>query len=315
MQVCFIGVGSIAKRHIKNLMEIFSEKSEELQIDCVRRKDGKPLPEDVKAYINRVFLLGEKLPIKYDIIFVTNPTSRHLETLMAYREYAKSFFIEKPLCDIKSLSDTSILNDLLLTGQKAYVACPLRYCAVIQYLKKEVDFSKVNGIRCISSSYLPDWRPGTDYRDTYSAHKDMGGGVSIDLIHEWDYIQYLVGFPQKVLWMSGKKSGLEIDSEDIAVYIAEYENMMIELHLDYFGRKSQREVQIFTEEDTIVGDLISQKVFYLNENKEVDLSENRDAYQKKELNFAMEVFKGKEENTNDILNAVKTLKLTRGMTE
>ena len=62
-----------------------------------------------------------------------------------------------------------------------------------QYVKNNVDLSKVYSARAISSSYLPDWRPGQDYRTTYSAHKDMGGGVSIDLIHEWDYLSWLFG--------------------------------------------------------------------------------------------------------------------------
>ena len=95
-----------------------------------------------------------------------------------------------------------------------------------------------------------------DYRKTYSAHKDMGGGVSIDLIHEWDYLTYLFGnsffIPSigavldlrlnasieianpifsPIAWI-GRKSSLEIDSDDYAVYIAEYADKILELHLD-----------------------------------------------------------------------------------
>ena len=69
-------------------------------------------------------------------------------------------------------------------GSTYYVACPLRYNAVIQYIKDNIDLQDVISVRSISSSYLPDWRPGVDYRKTYSAKKELGGGVSIDLIHE-----------------------------------------------------------------------------------------------------------------------------------
>ena len=128
------------------------------------------------------------------------------------------------------------------------MACPLRYTNVIQYLKETIDPKKVNSVSIISSSYLPDWRPGTDYRNTYSAHKNLGGGVAIDLIHEWDYLSFLFRYASKK-WKSfmGKISNLEIDSDDYAIYIAKYTNDMIaELHLDYFGRKTIRAIEEFT---------------------------------------------------------------------
>ncbi|WP_298654045.1 Gfo/Idh/MocA family oxidoreductase, partial [uncultured Proteiniphilum sp.] len=61
----------------------------------------------------------------------------------------------------------------------------------------------------------PDWRPNTDYKKSYSAKKEEGGGVSIDLIHEWDYLIYLFGFPQEVYNLQGKFSHLDINSEDL----------------------------------------------------------------------------------------------------
>ena len=61
----------------------------------------------------------------------------------------------------------------------------------------------VYSARVLCSSYLPGWRPGVDYRTVYSAHKDMGGGVTIDLIHEWDYLVELFGKPEKMYNFKG----------------------------------------------------------------------------------------------------------------
>jgi predicted dehydrogenase len=195
-----------------------------------------------------------------------------------------------------------------------YVACPLRYTDVIQYIKKNIDVQKVNSVRAISSSYLPDWRPGQDYRNTYSAHKDLGGGVSIDLIHEWDYLSYLFGMPTAVKSFMGKVSNLEIDSEDYAIYIARYANNMIaELHLDYFGRKTIRSVEIYTDEDTIVGDLVAGEIRHLKSGEVVKLHAERDSYQIRELKYFIDIINGKAESYNDISQAVKVLKLTQGI--
>ena len=100
--------------------------------------------------------------------------------------------------------------------------------------------------RVICSSYLPDWRPGVDYRTVYSAHKALGGGVTIDLIHEWDYLVDLFGVPQQLYNFKGTYSDLEIDSDDLSVYIAKYPTLLAEVHLDYFGRGYRRSSSNFS---------------------------------------------------------------------
>ena len=74
----------------------------------------------------------------------------------------------------------------------------MRWCGTMLALKKALPALSVYSARVLCSSYLPGWRPGVDYRTVYSAHKDMGGGVTIDLIHEWDYLVELFGKPEKM---------------------------------------------------------------------------------------------------------------------
>ncbi len=312
MKVCFVGIGSIAKRHIRNLQQICDELKIQLTIDALRRQNSSPL-QDIQ-YISNVFTTIEELPDDYDVIFLTNPTEYHADTLISLHDHAKHFFIEKPVTSIDTIDK---LQEIKLRDDSIYyVACPLRYTNVIQYLKKTIDPQKVNSVRSISSSYLPDWRPGTDYRNTYSAHKDLGGGVAIDLIHEWDYLSFLFGMPTEVKSFIGKVSDLEIDSDDYAIYIARYaDNMIAELHLDYFGRKTIRTIEIYTDEDTIVGDLVAGEVRYLKANKIVDLKSDRDDFQKRELMFFIDAINGKEDVQNDIEEAVRVLKLTQGIIE
>ena len=42
-------------------------------------------------------------------------------------------------------------------------------------------------------SYLPELAAGLDYRQSYSARSELGGGVLLDVIHEVDYAQWVLG--------------------------------------------------------------------------------------------------------------------------
>ena len=305
MNILFVGLGSIAKRHIKNLKFIDNK----MDVSIIRSGIGNMPGDDISDLISFIWTSFEDIDKVYDAIFITNPTFLHYDSLKKYNEYSDNFFLEKPVF----LTGDEDITPFTATNKTYYVACPLRYSNVIRWLKSNVDFSKVHAMRVISSSYLPDWRLGIDYRDTYSAHKEMGGGVSIDLIHEWDYINYLIGFPVSVESLIRKKSNLEIDTDDIAVYVAEYPDKLVEIHLDYFGRKSIRRIEMFTEDDTIVADLIEQKIQWLRSEKVLDLSEDRDSYQKKELQHFLDIVEGRVDSDNDIEEACKVLRIARGV--
>ena len=304
LKVCFIGIGSIAKRHIRNLISVCNDRRIKLTIDAFRRSI------DQVEGVNRVYTSETELPLDYDVIFITNPTDQHLETLKAFHDHGKHYFIEKPVVSREQINEAK--QFILKPNSAYYVAAPLRYNAVIQWVKDNVNPEDVISVRSISSSYLPGWRPGQDYRQTYSAHKAMGGGVSIDLIHEWDYLTYLFGWPEKVKSYIGKKSNLEVDSDDYAIYIAEYTNMITELHLDYFGRKTIREIELITKDDTILGDIANNTVTSLIENRIIDFHEERDDYQKRELLHFIDMIAQKTNVENGYEHGLKVLELTQG---
>ena len=193
-----------------------------------------------------------------------------------------------------------------------YVACPLRYSAALQYVKQNIDFSKSFSVRAISSSYLPDWRPGQDYRKCYSAHRDMGGGVGIDLIHEWDYLTWLFGTPVETYSIQRKISNLEIDSDDVAIYIGRTSSTSIELHLDYFGRSMIRTLEMFLPDDTIRCDIEDGRIEYLRTGKVIQLPSERNEYQMREIEHFFEIINNKIENDSTMEHAFHVLKLAKG---
>ena len=249
MKVLFVGIGSIGTRHLNNLTQIAAERGIPLEVHALR-SSLRPLAPETEAKISRQFINFEEVE-HYDLAFITNPTHLHAIALKDLSDKVDCFFIEKPIFE----STDYDLEELGLGWEKkAYVAAPMRWCGTMLALKKLLPQLKPYSARVICSSYLPDWRPGVDYRNVYSAHKDMGGGVTIDLIHEWDYLVDLFGKPLEMYNFKGTYSDLELDSDDLSVYIARYPTLLAEVHLDYFGREYRRTIELFCKDGTVTAD-------------------------------------------------------------
>ena len=302
MKVCFFGLGSIGKKHLRNLYKIAKEKKINLDVHAFRTGNNSL---ELKGLDKEIYS-EELLEDDYDIIFVTNPTSKHFDTVKMMEDKTEHMFIEKPIFDTIDYE----IEGIKFGDGVYYVAAPLRYTGLVKKLEKIIKKQEIYSIRAISSSYLPGWRPEKDYRKSYSAKKELGGGVSIDLIHEWDYLTYLFGFPDKIRNLQGKYSHLEIDSEDLSIYIAEYSDKLLELHLDYFGRETKREVELYTKEDVIIADFIKEEIRFKNGNNKVILSGQKDMYLKEMRYFFEMILEGKE-NYNSPAHAYNVLKLVK----
>lgn len=308
--IAFVGLGSIAKRHIKNVCDHIKSCGNTYAIDLYRSNLERPNAEEIQPLVSASYLYSGEVLKDYDMVFITNPTSLHLEVALKFRPHTRALFIEKPVFDGFSVDENIVKT---LDEIPSYVACPLHYNPVLQYVKQNIDLTKVISVRAMSSSYLPDWRPGQDYRQTYSAHADLGGGVDIDLIHEWDYLTWIFGMPTVCHAVVGKYSALEIDSNDTALYVAKNDKMTFELHLDYFGRKTQRTLDIFTQDDTIQCDLIAGAITYLKDKKTINVNAERNAFQMAEIKHFFDIAEGSTENDSNVEHGIKVLKLTKGI--
>lgn len=309
MEVLFVGLGSIGTRHLRNLFEMAKEKGLEVQADALR-SSLRPLPPDVEGLLRAQYVSYDQLG-HYDAAFITNPTHLHAHTLAELAGRVDCFFIEKPIFEGTGYD----LEQLGLgAGQKAYVAAPMRWCGTFLALKERMPSLKPYSARVICSSYLPDWRPGVDYRTVYSAHKEMGGGVTIDLIHEWDYLVDLFGAPLEMHNFRGTYSHLEIDSDDLSVYIARYPSLLAEVHLDYFGRTYRRTIELFCREGTVTADF-GAGTLTLENGQVIHCEEPVNQRYLREMAYFLDyACKGEGESVNSPAMAQKVLGLTLGET-
>ena len=311
----FIGLGSIGSRHLKNLHTICAERGITLAADALRSSLNRPLRPGVAELLRAQFTALDDPAARghYDLAFITNPTSLHAEALQSLRGRAGALFIEKPIFSANQAGlDPAALLD---PGQKAYVAAPMRWCGVMLALKKRLETGADGRPYCarvLCSSYLPDWRPGVDYRTVYSAHKAMGGGVTIDLIHEWDYLVDLFGAPERLYNLRGQYSELEIDSDDVSLYIAQYPGMLAEVHLDYFGRGYRRSIELFTPSGSLVADF-GAGTLTLPDGTVEDYTEDVNARYLREMAYFLDYAAGPQAvSLNPPATAAQVLRLTLG---
>ena len=311
----FIGLGSIGSRHLKNLHTICAERGITLAADALRSSPNRPLRPGVAELLRAQFTSLDAPAARghYDLAFITNPTSLHAEALQSLRGRAGALFIEKPIfsADQAGLDPAALLDP----GQKAYVAAPMRWCGVMLALKNRLETGADGRPYCarvLCSSYLPDWRPGVDYRTVYSAHKAMGGGVTIDLIHEWDYLVDLFGAPERLYNLRGQYSELEIDSDDVSLYIAQYPGMLAEVHLDYFGRGYRRSIELFTPSGSLVADF-GAGTLTLPDGTVEDYTEDVNARYLREMAYFLDYAAGPQAvSLNPPATAAQVLRLTLG---
>ena len=304
MKILFCGLGSIGSRHIKNLSLVLNERGIEYSIDALRSSNNSLSPE-VASLLRKSYSSFEELPSDYDVAFITNPTSLHEATITALADKTRDMFIEKPVFS----GDYVNLDAIPLKQENVYyVACPLRHTPVVKRLHELCQKEKPIAVRSICSSYLPEWRKDTDYRECYSASREKGGGVVLDLIHEWDYLTYLLDFPYAVKMFSGQRSRLEITSDDVAVYIANFSRTLLSLQLDYVGRVPLRTCELYFDDEVVVGDILNRSVVYKKAGK-TESFDNEDFYIN-EMNYFIDcVLERRADNMNTVENAVKVLKI------
>lgn len=234
MNVLIQGLGSIAEKHIYAIRQL----NPEVKIYALRSGKGA---RDFAGVINLEKL--DDVHVQFDFAIISNPTKYHLQSILNLLELNIPLFIEKPVFNsLKGLE--GLLEKVERASIPTYVACNMRFLPVIRYLKEVFKEKQPLEIRCYCGSYLPDWRPSVDYRMTYSANADLGGGVHLDLIHELDYLYFLLGKPVNSRGFIGNISDLDINSVDYAHYHLSYADTMASVTLNYFRKTPKRDIEI-----------------------------------------------------------------------
>jgi len=251
MKFLIAGLGSIGRRHLHNLRALGQQDIILYRTHQATLPDAEP--GDLLTFTELSLALAEKP----DGVIIANPTALHLDVAIPAAKAGASLLIEKPVSD--SLVGLDELESAIaLSGKPAMAGFHFRFHPVLNQVKSLLESGQLGkplSARAYWGEYLPGWHPWEDYRRSYAARADLGGGVVNTLSHPLDYLRWLLGEVESVSAWTGKLSGLELDVEDHADILLRFAaGEVASVHLDYYQRPPSHTLEITCEGGRICWD-------------------------------------------------------------
>ena len=217
--VAIVGYGSIGRRHCDNLGRLGVKRRVVVRrADAANRAFTPPL--DV-AVVNCSAAAIDQKP---DLAIICNPTSHHVSSALQFIAAGVPTLVEKPLAH--RLDDAGrILDEARRVGTSTGIAYSMRYHPAYSLACQSVRRGRLGRMlyaKAWFETYLPDWHPWEDYRQSYAARRDLGGGVLPTLDHEIDFLNWCLGVPEAARGNIAQSGTLGIDAPDVATLSIAY---------------------------------------------------------------------------------------------
>ena len=314
MKFIVIGAGSIGQRHIKNLLALDCEVVAVCDPSSERHEAVKALVKNVSTFSK----IEDALQCEADAVLICTPSFLHAEQTLQVLHAGFHLFIEKPISHSLELTD-QIIKLAVEKKLKVMVGCNLRFypsLLLVKELLAEEKIGKVLSVQARCGYFLPFWRPQADYRESYSAKVEEGGGIILDAIHEFDYLHWMFGDASEVFCYADTVSSLEINTEDCADILLKFnDGFVANLHLDYLQKKYSRTLKVIGEAGEIVWDFERKDVTIVDQagDRQLLSSENpSDALNKmylEERKYFINCVNHDINNMSSALEAIKVLKI------
>jgi predicted dehydrogenase len=252
-----LGTGSIGLRHCRNLAAL-GQGVLAWDPDQDRREQAAGIP-GVAVSAAR----AEALATRPDAVVVCAPPAHHVALARDALACGAHVFIEKPIA-AESEGAQELIDEAARRRLAIAVGFNLRVLPSLRRVAEHIHDKRVGRVlaaRAEFGGYLPDWRPGRDYRDNYAVSAALGGGILLDAIHELDYLGWLFGDAEEVSATAEHVSDLAGDTEDLAEVTVRFcSGVLAQVHLDYLQRAYRRNLQVIGEAGVIVWDYPTHRV-------------------------------------------------------
>jgi predicted dehydrogenase len=257
--VLMVGSGSIGRRHLRNLHAFgirylaACDINEEQLTPMVAELDVQPFTDFDEALTT----------VRPNLVFICTPPVFHVSQALQAVRAGAHVFIEKPLSHTLDGVDELII-EAEARQRVVQVGYNLRFHPGLKRVKQLVDEDAIGRILWAYvevGQYLPDWRPWQNYHQSYSARRDLGGGIILDASHELDYAIWLLGQPVEVLCMASMVSDLNVDVEDCATVLLRFASgTQADVHMDFVQRGYSRSCKLAGDRGTVIWDYQANEV-------------------------------------------------------
>jgi len=134
----------------------------------------------------------------------------------------------------------------------------------LQKLLADQALGPVHSATLISHSYVPGWHSYEKPKDFYAGSKALGGGAVLTEIHEVDLLHWYFGPAKRVFGLGGKLSAIDMDVEDCASALLEFEQngrrIAATVNVSFAQPSPTRQFLVFCERGRIAWDLMRQRI-------------------------------------------------------
>ncbi len=312
MKTLICGFGSIGRRHLNNLRALGETDFVLLRShhSTLPEADINGIPDETEIYA--------ALAHQPDAVVVSNPTALHLDVAIPAAKAGCAILMEKPIShDMNRVEE--LQRALEEHSSPMLVGFQFRFHPVLSKVREMVQayaIGKPVSFRAHWGEYLPGWHPWEDYRQSYSARPELGGGVVNTLSHPLDYLRWMFGNVDSV-WAYTSSAGLGLDVEDTAEIGLQFKSSLAgTVHLDYVQQPGKHTLEIIGENGTIFFDnaTASAKVFRAGRPEPEEILPpagfERNHLFLAEMQHFIHVANGKEIPACDIHDGIAALKLT-----
>jgi len=247
-----VGYGSIGRRHLANLSALGVTDWAVVHTGRGTLPFEPPVP--VRVHGSLPDALANERPT---FAVVANPTALHAATALECARHGCDLLIEKPVSH--SLERLEALADAAAAGgNRVLVGYQFRFDPGLRRVGELLRAGTLGApvhARVVWGEHLPEWHPWEDWRTSYAARRDLGGGVHHTLSHPLDYLRMLLGEPTTVAATLVDHGPLGLDVAEAADITLRFgAGPSAQVHLDYWQRPATHRLEVVCTDGTITWD-------------------------------------------------------------